>query len=85
MNRSRYIASGVGVAVVGSGSIGSLQDEIAHRHPSVDFLAVCDVVDEKASPLAGSCEADLWSTDANDIVTRDDVVTGQVVPMTWVR
>jgi predicted dehydrogenase len=73
MTRSRYISDGVGVAVVGSGSIGSLRAEIAHRHPSVDFLAVCDVVEEKAQRLAGSCEADMWSTDAIEIVTRDDV------------
>ena len=73
MTRSRYIADGVGVAVVGSGSIGSLRAEISHRHPSVDFLAVCDIVDEKAKRLAASCEADMWSTDATEIVTRDDV------------
>jgi predicted dehydrogenase len=63
----------VGIAVVGSGSIGSLRAEISHRHPSVDFLAVCDIVDEKAKRLAASCEADMWSTDATEIVTRDDV------------
>ena len=73
MTRSRHISEGVGVAVVGSGSIGTLRAEISHRHPSVDFLAVCDVVADKAERLAGSCEADVWSTDAVDIVTRDDV------------
>ncbi len=73
MSRSRYIEGGVGVAVVGAGSIGSLRAEIAHRHPSVDFLAVCDVVGEKAKRLAQSCEADVWTTDALEIVTRDDV------------
>jgi hypothetical protein len=47
MARSRYIADGVGVAVVGAGSIGSLRAEISHRHPSVDYLAVCDIVEER--------------------------------------
>ena len=73
MTRSRFVANGVGVAVVGSGSIGSLRAEVAHRHPSVDFLAVCDTVEERASRLATSCEADIWSTEATEIVTRDDV------------
>ena len=73
MPRSRYIADGVGVAVVGSGSIGTLRAGISHRHPSVDFLAVCDVVAEKAERLAASCEADVWTTDAVEIVTRDEV------------
>ncbi len=73
MTRNRYIDGGVGVAVVGAGSIGSLRAEISHRHPSVDFLAVCDIVEEKATRLGGSCEADVVTTDAMEIVTRDDV------------
>lgn len=73
MTRSRHISNGVGIAVVGSGSIGSLRAEIAHRHPSVDFLAVCDIVEDKAKRLADSCQADLWSRDAAEVVTRDEV------------
>ncbi len=73
MTRSRQIEGGVGVAVVGSGSIGTLRAEIAHRHPSVGFLAVCDIAGDKAERLAASCEADTWSVDALDIVTRDEV------------
>lgn len=73
MGRGRYISDGVGVAVVGAGSIGSLRAEIAHRHPSVDFLAVCDTVEERARKLADSCKADVWATQARDIVTRDEV------------
>ena len=73
MSRSRFISDGVGVAVIGAGSIGSLRAEIAHRHPSVDFLAVSDIVGERADRLARSCEADVWSEDGVDIVTRDEV------------
>ena len=79
MTRSRYIEDGVGVTVVGSGSIGSLRAEIAHRHPAVDFLAVSDIDGDKAARLATSCEADICSTDSLELVTR----TGQVVPLTW--
>ncbi|MGH8927298.1 MAG: Gfo/Idh/MocA family protein, partial [Acidimicrobiia bacterium] len=71
--RSRYIDGGVGIAVIGCGSIGNLRAQIAHRHPSVDFLAVCDIVGERAGRLAEACEADAWSTQATDIVTRDEV------------
>ena len=73
MTRSRYIEGGVGVAVVGAGTIGSLRAEIAHRHPSVNFLAVADIDEAKAKRLGESCQADLVATDAMDIVTRDDV------------
>lgn len=73
MTRSRYITGGVGVAVIGCGSIGSLRAQIAHRHPSVDYLAVCDIVEDKARNLAAACEADSWSTDAMEVVTREEV------------
>ena len=73
MVRSRYIADGVGVAVIGAGSIGSLRAEIAHRHPSVDFLAVCDIVEERAARLAASCDADAWAARAEHVVARDEV------------
>jgi predicted dehydrogenase len=73
MVRSRYIDGGVGVAIIGAGSIGTLRAQIAHRHPAVNFLAVCDVDQEKARALADACEADAWSTDAAEVVQRDDV------------
>jgi myo-inositol 2-dehydrogenase/D-chiro-inositol 1-dehydrogenase len=68
MSRSRYIEGGVGIAVIGAGSIGTLRAQIAHRHPSVDHLVVCDVVEEKARALAEACEADAWSTEAADLI-----------------
>ena len=73
MKRSRYIEGGVGVAVIGAGSIGTLRAQIAHRHPSVDFLAVCDVIEEKARVLAEACGADAWSTDAAELIARPEV------------
>ncbi len=73
MSRPRFISDGVGVAVVGAGTIGSLRAEIAHRHPSVDFLAVADIDEQKARRLGDSCMADVIATDAMDVVARDDV------------
>jgi myo-inositol 2-dehydrogenase/D-chiro-inositol 1-dehydrogenase len=71
--RSRHIPDGIGVAVVGCGTIGRLRAEILHRHPSVRFLAVCDIDADRARTLAADCEADAWSTDAAEIVSRDEV------------
>lgn len=73
MTRPRYIDGGVGVAVIGAGSIGTLRAEIAHRHPSVDFLAVCDIDAAKAERLGASCQADIVSTDATEVIDRDEV------------
>jgi len=75
MVRSNFIEGGIGVAVVGCGSIGSLRAQISHRHPSVDFLAVCDVDEEKAARLAAECEADVHSSEAN---------AREVVSLSWV-
>ncbi len=73
MTRSRYIRDGVGVAVIGAGSIGTLRAQIAHRHPCVDFLAVCDIDSAKAETLASACGADAWSTDAAELIARPEV------------
>lgn len=73
MSRARHIDGGVGVAVIGCGTIGRLRAEILHRHPSVRFLAVCDLDEEKARTLAADCEADAWSTDAAELAARDEV------------
>ena len=73
MTRTRHIEGGIGVAVIGSGTIGRLRAQILHRHPSVRFLGVCDVDEEKARALAADCEADVWTTDATELVRRDDV------------
>ena len=73
MSRSRYINNGVGIAVIGCGGIGTLRAQICHRHPSVKFLGVCDVIEERASTLAAACDADDWTADAMELVNRDEV------------
>ena len=73
MARSRYIPDGVGIAVVGAGSIGRLRAQIAHRHPSIRFLGVCDIDGDKAGALAAACEADVWTADPIELVNRPEV------------
>ena len=73
MPRSRYIDGGVGVAIVGAGSIGTLRAQICHRHPSVDFLGVCDVLADRGSGLSATTGADAWSTDAHELIDRPEV------------
>lgn len=73
MARSRYVTGGVGLAVIGAGSIGTLRAQIAHRHPSIRFLGVCDVDGDKAERLAVACEADTWTTDAAQLIDHPEV------------
>ena len=63
----------LGVAVVGSGRIGTLRANMASRHPSVRFLAVSDIDAEKAGLLAQSVNADLASSDNYAIISNPEV------------
>ena len=63
----------IGLAVVGSGRIGSLRARIASEHPSVRFLAVSDIDAAKARSLAETLSADAWSDDNREIITHPEV------------
>ncbi len=63
----------VGVAVVGSGRIGTLRANMASRHPSVRFLAVSDIDAERAGLLGKAVGADLVSSDNETIISHPDV------------
>lgn len=64
MTRPGHISGGLGVGVVGAGTIGTLRAQICHRHPSVSYLAVCDIEAGKAARLAEACAADACHPDA---------------------
>ncbi|MEE9256878.1 MAG: Gfo/Idh/MocA family oxidoreductase, partial [bacterium] len=63
----------LGVAVVGSGRIGTLRANMAARHPSVRFLAVSDKEPERADSLAESVAANLSSGDNLEVISHPDV------------
>jgi predicted dehydrogenase len=63
----------IGLAVVGSGRIGSLRSTIASAHPSVRFLAVSDRDAEAARRLAETVGASVWSADNSDVISHPDV------------
>ncbi len=66
-------AKGLGVAVVGSGRIGTLRASMAASHPAVRFLAVSDLDPERASDLAENVKADLSSGDNLEVISRPEV------------
>lgn len=63
----------IGLAVVGSGRIGSLRARLAAEHPAVGFLAVADRDGVAARELADDINADLWSDDNTEAITHPDV------------
>jgi predicted dehydrogenase len=66
-------AKELGIAVVGSGRIGTLRARLAAKHPAVRFLAVSDKEVEQAKALADLTGADFYSTDNNEVIARPEV------------
>ena len=63
----------LGIAVVGSGRIGTLRARLAAKHPSVSFLAVSDRDPARARALAEQAGADFHSSDNIEIISRSEV------------
>ena len=63
----------LGIAVVGSGRIGTLRARLAAKHPSVSFLAVSDRDPTRARALAEQAGADFHSSDNIEIISRPEV------------
>jgi myo-inositol 2-dehydrogenase / D-chiro-inositol 1-dehydrogenase len=73
MSRRNQITDGVGVAVIGCGTIGRLRANILDQHPAVGFLTVCDVDGDRAERLARECGADHWTTDVQESLAMPQV------------
>ncbi len=63
----------LGIAVVGSGRIGTLRAQLAARHPAVRFLAISDKDPARARALAETSGADFHSTDNDEVISRPEV------------
>ena len=63
----------IGIAVVGSGRIGTLRARLAAKHPAVRFLAVSDLDPARAQALAGETGADFHSGSNDEIIARPEV------------
>lgn len=63
----------LGIAVVGSGRIGSLRARLAAGHAAVRFLAVSDLDPAKAYKLAEAAGADFASADNEEVIAHPEV------------
>jgi len=63
----------LGLAIIGSGRIGSLRARLAAGHPAVCFIAVSDQDPAKARELAQKVGAQAHSSDNDEIVARPEV------------
>jgi predicted dehydrogenase len=63
----------IGLAVVGSGRIGTLRARLAAAHPAVRFIAVSDEKEAAARKLAESVGAQAYSADNDEVISRPEV------------
>ncbi len=63
----------IGIAIVGSGRIGTLRGRLAAQHPAVRFIAVSDQDPRKAADLAQAIGAQFHSADNAEIMARPEV------------
>ncbi len=63
----------LGIAVVGSGRIGSLRSKLIRNHPSVDFIAVSDLNLSQAKKLGNTINADFVSDNNMEIISHPEV------------
>ncbi len=63
----------LGLAIVGSGRIGTLRARLAAGHPAVRFIAVSDQDPAKARDLAQKVGAQFHSADNDEVIGRPEV------------
>ena len=63
----------LGIAVVGSGRIGTIRARQALTHPSVNFVGVSDLVGDNAKKLAGNVGAQFHTADNLEVISRPEV------------
>jgi predicted dehydrogenase len=63
----------IGLAIIGSGRIGTLRARLASMHPSVRFIAVMDTDQHAADKLAKTVGADFSTTDMEAAMSRPEV------------
>ena len=63
----------LGIAVIGSGRIGTLRARLAAKHPAVRFVAVSDKDPANARKLADLSGAHFHSADNDEVIAHPDV------------
>ncbi|MGH8948506.1 MAG: Gfo/Idh/MocA family protein [Acidimicrobiia bacterium] len=67
------IGQGIGLAVVGCGTVGRIRAVLAREHPAVDWIGLCDIDADTAKTLGEDVDADLVTTDLDELLGRPEV------------
>jgi predicted dehydrogenase len=63
----------IGVAVIGSGRMGTLRANLVSTYPSTRFVGVADIADDAAQKLGKSVNANVITTDIDALIHHPDV------------
>lgn len=64
---------GIGLAIVGCGTVGTIRARLAREYAGVDWLGLCDVREPALKDLAADVEADFVTTDSATLLARPEV------------
>ncbi len=64
---------GIGLAVIGCGTIGRIRAMLARQYPAVTWLGVCDIKEELGQKLAEDSGADFFTGDYEELLKRPEV------------
>jgi predicted dehydrogenase len=67
------VAEQAGIGIIGCGVIAGAHIRRYLNNPRARIVAVCDIVEEKAKGAAELAGADIWYTDYNEMLQRDDI------------
>ncbi|HEX9855584.1 MAG TPA: Gfo/Idh/MocA family oxidoreductase [Acidimicrobiia bacterium] len=65
--------AGIGLAVIGCGTIGRVRAVLAREHPNIAWLGLCDTHEPTAKRLAADTGADFVTTDVADLLAQPQV------------
>jgi myo-inositol 2-dehydrogenase/D-chiro-inositol 1-dehydrogenase len=67
------MSNGIGLAVIGCGTIGRIRAVLAREYSGIDWLGLCDVHEPTAKQLGEDTDADLVTTDIAELLARPEV------------
>ena len=66
-------AHGIGLAMIGCGTVGRIRAVLAREYPGVSWLGLCDVDEVTLKQLDDDTDADFSTTDVAELLARPEV------------
>ncbi len=64
---------GIGLAIIGCGTIGRIRAVLARAYPGIGWIGLCDLKSDIGQRLADDVQADFFTTDYRELLRRPEV------------